>query len=346
MTMPRVLVNGVGTIGKRVAEALDKQQDIELAGVADVAPSPDLRTVMGDGGPLEDVELYASTPDGRKELADAGMAVDGVLEDELDDIDLVVDCTPAGIDAKNKEQLYEPNGVKAIFQGGADASVADVSFNAMANYEDAVGADHVRVVSCNTTSLCRTLDAVDVNFGVDEAVANLVRRGGDPKQDTRGPINSIIPVAEVPSHHGPDVQEVLPSMDITTLAVKVPTTLAHVHMVNVELKSEVTEHEVTELFEKDPRIRLVSADNGFSSTAKLHEQMRDLERPRNDMWEAAVWEETIDVDEDDDRTLSWIHAVHQESIVVPDNIDAVRAMLGLEDRRTSMEMTNRSLGLE
>jgi len=55
MTMPRVLVNGVGTIGKRVAEALDKQQDIELAGVADVAPSPDLRTVMGDGGPLEDV---------------------------------------------------------------------------------------------------------------------------------------------------------------------------------------------------------------------------------------------------------------------------------------------------
>lgn len=328
-----------------MAEALDKQEDIELVGVADVAPSPDLRTVMGSGGPLADADLYASTPDGRAELEDAGLAVEGVLEDELEDIDLVVDCTPAGVDVKNREKLYEPNDVKAIFQGGAEASVADVSFNAMANYEDAVGKDYVRVVSCNTTSLCRTLDTVDVNFGVDEAVANLVRRGGDPKQDSRGPINSIIPVPEVPSHHGPDVQEVIPSMDIKTLAVKVPTTLAHVHMVNVDLKSEATEHEVKELFRESPRIRLVSADDGFSSTGKLHEQMRDLERPRNDMWEAAVWEETIDVDEETDRTLSWIHAVHQESIVVPDNVDAVRAMLDMEDRETSMQMTNRSLGL-
>lgn len=345
MTMPRVLVNGVGTIGKRVAEALDKQEDIELAGVADVSPSPDLRTVMGEGGPLQDADLYASVPDARSDLEDAGLAVEGVLEDELDDIDLVIDCTPSGVDRKNKEELYEPNDVKAIFQGGADADVAEESFNAMANYNDARGKDYVRVVSCNTTSLCRTMDIIDVNFGVDAAVANLVRRGGDPKQDKRGPINAIVPVEHVPSHHGPDVQEVLPGLDIKTLAVKVPTTLAHVHMVTADLKSEVTREEVLQTFRENPRIRLFSAGDGYSSTGSLHEKMRDLERPRNDMWEVGVWEETVSVSEDDTE-LSWIHAVHQESIVVPDNVDAVRAMLDLEDRQTSIRMTNESLGLE
>lgn len=338
--MVKIAVNGLGTIGKRVAAAVRKQEDMDLVAVADVAATGELRTVMSEDGPLHGVDLYGSTADGVEELRDAGLDVAGELEDVIDEIDLVVDATPKGIDMQNKENLYEPNDVKAIFQGGADGSIADVKFNANANYDEAEGEQFVKLVSCNTTSLCRSLHAMDDNFGVDEVIANLVRRGGDPKQDSRGPINSIIPVQDVPSHHGPDVQEVMPYIDITTLAVKVPTTLSHVHMVNAEMQSEPTREEVLEAFREEPRVNLVSAGDGYGSTAKIVEKMRDMERPRSDMEEVAIWEETVTVD---DKTVYWIHMTHQESIVVPDNIDAIRAMLGLEDRKTSMRKTDRTM---
>ncbi len=335
--MVKVVVNGVGTIGKRVAEAVKKQDDMELYGLSDVSASGGLRTVLSEDGALHKTSLYGSSEDGVENLREDGMHVEGVLEDVLGEVDVVVDCTPPGIDEKNKENLYEPNDVKAIFQGGAPKDIAPVAFNADANYEEAEGEDFVKVVSCNTTSLSRTMSAVDENFGVEHAVASLVRRGGDIPQDGRGPINSTVPVTEVPSHHGPDVQAVMPDLDIKTLAVKVPVTYGHVHMVNVELEQEANEEEVLEAFEEQPRVSLVSAGDGYDSTGKIHERMRDLHSERSDMHEAAVWEETVTVE---NGTLYWIHMVHQEAIVVPDNVDAIRAMFELEDKDTSIKKTN------
>ena len=341
--MVKVVVNGVGTIGKRVAEAVKKQEDMDLYGIADVTPSGQLRDELSEEGDLHGTDLYASNEDGLENLSEEGMHVEGLLEDEVDAIDVVVDCTPPGIDQANKENLYEPNDIKAVFEGGADSEIASVSFNADANYNEARGEDFVRVVSCNTTSLSRTMDAVDSEFGVDSATANLVRRGGDIPQDSRGPINSTIPVTEVPSHHGPDVKTVMPDLDIKTLAVKVPTTYGHVHMVTVELGEDASEEEVKQAFRDQPRVNLVSAGEGYDSTAKIHEKMRDLGRKRSDMQEAAVWDETVTVE---DGTLHWIHMVHQEAIVVPENIDAIRAMFELEDQETSIQKTNDSMGIE
>ncbi len=343
--MVNVAVNGVGTIGKRVAEAVRKQDDMELYCIADVAPSGQLRTVLSEEGPLHGTPLYGSNAEGVENLGDGGMHVEGNLEDALanDEIDVVVDCTPPGIDQKNKENLYAPNGVKAIFQGGAPGEIAEVKFNADANYEEASGEDFVKVVSCNTTSLSRTMNAVDEAFGVDQAIANLVRRGGDIPQDSRGPINSTIPVTDVPSHHGPDVQAVMPHLDIKTLAVKVPVTYGHVHMVNVDLEQDASEEEVLRAFEEQPRVELVEAGQGYDSTSKLHERMRDLERSRSDMPEAAVWKETVTVES---GTLYWIHMVHQESIVVPDNVDAIRSMFELAGKEESIQKTNDALGIE
>ncbi|MFB6144010.1 MAG: type II glyceraldehyde-3-phosphate dehydrogenase [Candidatus Nanohaloarchaea archaeon] len=338
--MVKVAVNGVGTIGKRVAEAVRAQDDMELYCISEVSPSGELRAVLSEDGDLHGTPLYGSTEEGVENLEEAGMHVEGVFKDVLDEIDIVVDATPPGIDEKNKENLYEPHDVKAIFQGGAADDIAPVAFNADANYEEARGEDFVKVVSCNTTSLSRTMNAVDGYFGVESAVANLVRRGGDIPQDSRGPINSTIPVTDVPSHHGPDVQAVMPELDIKTLAVKVPVTYGHVHMVNAELKREATAEDVKVAFKEQPRVELVSAGEGYDSTAKLHEKMRDLKKPRSDMHDAAVWEETVTVD---DGTLYWIHAVHQEAIVVPDNVDAIRAMLDMAEKGESIRKTDEAL---
>ena len=341
--MVNVVVNGVGTIGKRVAEAVKKQDDMTLYGIADVAPAGQLRTILSPGGALHGTALYGSNQDGVDNLTEGGMHVEGLLEDVLHDVDVVVDCTPPGIDLKNKENLYAPNDTKAVFQGGAPDEIARVKFNADANYDEAKGEDFVKVVSCNTTSLSRTMSAVDEAFGIEHAVASLVRRGGDIPQDSRGPINSTVPVTDVPSHHGPDVQAVMPDLDIKTLAVKVPVTFGHVHMVNATLSDEVSSEDVKEAFRNQPRVNLVKAGDGYDSTAKLHEKMRDLHRERSDMPEVAVWEETVTVEGD---KLYWIHMVHQEAIVVPDNVDAIRSMFEMEDKETSIQKTNEAMGIE
>jgi len=341
--MPDIVVNGTGTIGKRVAEAVKMQEDMNLRAISDVSPDGELRAVLSEDGALHGTPLYASTDEGYEKL-DGEMHVEGTLEDLLheEDIDLVVDCTPPGADEANKENIYEPTNTKAIFQGGADPSIAPVAFNADANYEEARGEQYVKVVSCNTTSLSRTMSAVSESFGIEHAVASLVRRGGDIPQDGRGPINSTIPVTEVPSHHGPDVQEVMPDLDIKTLAVKVPTTFGHVHMVNVDMEGDASEEEVLDAFEEQPRVKLVNAEDGYDSTAKLHEKMRDLGRKRSDMQETGVWKETVTVD---DGKLYWLHMVHQEAIVVPDNVDAIRSMLKMQSKSASISKTNRSMNI-
>ena len=150
----RVAVNGYGVIGKRIADAVRQQPDMELVGVADVVADYRLQTAA-----LQDVPIYASTPEGAKAMRAAGIPMAGELAALLERVDVVADCTPKGVGASNLE-LYRRAGVKAALQGGEKHDVTGHSFVAQANYASAVGRDFTRVVSCNTTSTVRTLGAL------------------------------------------------------------------------------------------------------------------------------------------------------------------------------------------
>jgi glyceraldehyde-3-phosphate dehydrogenase (NAD(P)) len=341
----KVLVNGIGTIGKRVAHAVKLQDDMKLVGIADVAPTSWLRTVLEPKGPLYKTDLYASNQEGMKALTEGGMYVKGLLEDFLasGEVDVVCDCTPAKIGEKNKP-MYQKYGVKMVFQGGERAEVADVSFVAIANYEKAFEKSSVRVVSCNTTSLARTIFTIDQKFGVEEVFAALVRRATDPWDEKSGPINAVVPETHVPSHQGPDLQTVLPNINIKTMAVKVPSTLAHLHMITGKLKRQVSTEEFKKAFAEGSRMILLKASHGYSATSEVIERFRDLCRSRYDMYEVAIWDESVTVEE---KRFYWMHAVHSEAIVIPETIDAIRAITGIEkDKFKSIEKTNKSLGIE
>jgi glyceraldehyde-3-phosphate dehydrogenase (NAD(P)) len=255
--------------------------------------------------------------------------------------DLVVDCTPGGIGEENKA-LYQKAGVKAIWQGGEEHELAGYSFNAISNYEGALGLDFVRVVSCNTTGLCRVIYPIDKAFGVNKVRVTLARRAADPNDVKKGPINAIVPdPIKLPSHHGPDVKTVIPHINITSAAMKIPTTLMHLHTVNMELKNNCTAEDVRNVLGSQSRIRFVG--QGISSTAEIMEVARDIKRPRNDMWENCVWSDSITMHEGE---LYFFQAIHQESITIPENIDAIRAMMELEsDGAKSILKTNKALGL-
>ncbi|WP_153952480.1 type II glyceraldehyde-3-phosphate dehydrogenase [Halosegnis longus] len=335
--MIQVGVNGYGTIGKRVADAVVAQPDMELVGVAKTRPNHEAETAVANG-----YDLYAAIPERRELFAEAGIEVAGPVEDLVADADVVVDATPSGIGAENKS-LYEEHDTPALYQGGEDADLVDGSFNARSNFEAVEGADHVRVVSCNTTGLSRLLAPLQEAYGVEKARVTLVRRGGDPAQTGRGPINDTLPdPVTLPSHHGPDVNTIFPELNIDTLGMKVPATLMHTHSVNVQLETVPTADEVRELLADESRLFLIPPEHDIDGAGKLKEFAMDRDRPRGDIWENAVWERSISVEDDD---LYLFQAIHQESDVVPENVDAVRAVLGETDAETSIQRTNDAMGL-
>jgi glyceraldehyde-3-phosphate dehydrogenase (NAD(P)+) (phosphorylating) len=332
--MKAVGINGYGTIGKRVADAVSAQEDMKVVGVTKTKPDFEAKLAIEKG-----YDLYIAIPERENLFIEAGFDISGTSDEMFDVADIVVDCTPEGMGAENKANIYKKLGLKAIFQGGEKHDKIGLSFNSFSNYKDAIGADYARVVSCNTTGLCRTLKPIDDFCGIKKVRAVLVRRGADPPQIKKGPINAIVPnPPTVPSHHGPDVQTVMYGLNITTMALLVPTTLMHQHNLMVELESPVVLDDLIETLDKTPRVILVEANKGLGSTAEVMEFARDLNRPRNDLYEIAVWKESLNIVENE---LYYMQAIHQESDVIPENIDAIRAMLEMEeDPAKSIEKTN------
>ena len=259
--MIKVAVNGYGTIGKRVADAVSAQPDMEIIGVSKTKPGAEAFVAKERGYPL-----YIADITKKEAFEKAGIPVAGSVEEMIQKADIVVDATPGGVGVGNKA-LYEKYGKKAIWQGGEDHEVAGFSFNASCNYKDAIGRQYARVVSCNTTGLCRIINLIDSAFGVKKVRATMVRRGGDPGDIKRGPIDAIVlnPVT-IPSHHGPDVQSVLPHINIVTSAMIVPTTLMHMHFLNMELKNPATKEQVIELIKAHSRLGLIEKSTGITST--------------------------------------------------------------------------------
>ncbi len=334
----RVGINGYGTIGKRVADAVRAQPDMAVVGVAKTRPNFEAQGAVERG-----YDLYAAVEDRRHLFAEAGIDLAGDVADLVAASDVVVDACPSGVGAENAD-LYREHDTPAVLQGGEDADAVDASFNARANFGAVADADLVRVVSCNTTGLSRLLAPLREEYGVEKARVTLVRRGGDPAQTGRGPINDILPdPVELPSHHGPDVNTIFPDLAIDTLGLKVPATLMHTHSVNVTLASRPAAAEVRDLLERERRTFVIPEWLGLDGAGAIRELAQDAGRPRGDVWENCVWGDSITVEDDD---LYLFQAIHQESDVVPENVDAVRAMAGTANRQESMQTTDGALGLD
>ncbi len=336
----KVAVSGYGTIGKRVAYAISKQDDMKLVGVVKHSPDFEARLAVEKG-----IDVYVTESERLAKFEKAGIKAKGVKEDLFSKADLVVDATPEGVGEENKKNIYVPKKIKAIFEGGEEPEIADASFVAQANYSEALGKNYIRCVSCNTTGIVRVLNALDKGFKVKKARVFLARRATDPGEIKKGPINAIVPdPVSVPSHHGPDVQTVLHNLDITTLAIKVPTTLMHLHAITVEVSKNVQAKDVIDLLEKTPRMLLVNSADGFNSTAAITEYARELGRYRNDIYENVIWEDSISAQKNE---IYLYQAIHQEADVVPENVDAIRAMFQLEkDPLKSIRKTDKSLGIK
>ena len=339
----RVAINGFGTIGKRVADAIDAQNDMDLVGVTKTRPSFGCDLAVSKGFPLfctyDEQEKIAA-------FAESGYDCKGGLSDLLSICDVIIDCSPGKVGAENLEK-YQKAGVKSIFQGGEKHSLTGKSYTSSANHSENIGADCTRVVSCNTTGLSRTLVPLYErvkNIGDLSVNSVMIRRAADPGDSSKGPINAIKPVLKVPSHHGPDLMTVKSSIKITSLAVAVPTTIMHLHAITVDLPSGhgLTTGDVIKLWQETPRVILMNGNKTrITSTAEVMELARDIGRKWGDLHEIFVWEDGVSLIDD---TLYYFQAIHQESDVIPENVDAIRALMGTEkDWRESVAKTDTAI---
>ena len=324
---------GFGTIGKRVADAVSLQEDMELVGVIVRSFNWRIQSAADKG-----YDIY--TVDDGKALTENSIKLTGTVDELLKKVDIMIDCAPKPYGKENRDKYYKPNKVKAIYQGGEKPDVGEISFVAQCNYDECLNKDHIRVVSCNTTGLSRTLHEINKKYGIKEVFATMIRRGADPWDIRHGPINAVIPVLELPSHHGPDVQTVLHDVQIFTTALSVSSTLMHVHTITCECEKTPNVNEVVKLFNNTPRVRVVENKSMVRSTAEIMELAKDLGNARGDMQEICVWKEAIGVQ---GNKLLYLQAVHQESDVICENIDAIRCAMGFKDCNKSMEITNKSL---
>ncbi|MBZ0291511.1 MAG: type II glyceraldehyde-3-phosphate dehydrogenase [Anaerolineae bacterium] len=334
----RVAVNGYGIIGKRIADAVAVQDDMELVGVADVVTDWRIKVALEKGLPV-----FASTSEAAVQMRAAGIPLTGTFNELLNQVDVIADATPKKVAAANLEK-YRAAGVKSVFQGGEKHSLTGHSFVAQANYATALGRDTTRVVSCNTTSIVRTLGALRQAGLLKKARGVLVRRATDPwESDHSGVMNTVVPETTIPSHQGPDAQTVIPDLDVVTIAVVAAHTTSHLHAWSVELTRAATKDEVLATFRAVPRIAFLQAGDGIVALNSTLELMADLGRPRGDMWEVGLWEDSLTVKGNE---VFYNYQVYNQAIVVPETIDAIRALNGIEqDGMKSIARTDQAMGL-
>lgn len=335
----KVGVAGYGVIGLRLATGVDLQEDMELVGVADVAPTLSVRGLVESGMPYD---FYNALPANADKLREAGVPISGTMEDLVEQCDIMLDATSAGIGAKNKE-LYQRMNKKAIFQGGEQNNIADVFFHGYANYEKGLGKQFLKLTSCNTTGMIRAVDMLDRAVGVEKAAVTIIRRVADPGDYQRGLTNAL-QMEPAPTHQALDLMNIMPHVDATGILVHTPVTHGHVITVLATTTKTIDKQSLLDLAAQHPRIRTVKIADGFLGNASLFRYARDMGKFRGDNYEITMWDESIVMSGDQ---IMFAINVPQESVVIPENMDGIRAAMEMQaTREEGTAMTNKYLGMK
>ena len=338
MSKVKVGVAGFGVIGQRLADGVSRQEDMELVGVADVAATLPVRALAERGMPYR---VFAAVPGSEETLEAAGIPVSGSFDDLLGEVDIMLDSAPGGVGAKNKEK-YQAAGVKAVFQGGEAGEVADVFFHGYANYDAGIGRDYLKLTSCNTTGLIRTIDCLDRAVGIEKVAITIIRRVADPGDTHRGLVDTL-QIEAIPNHQAVDLMNIMPHIDATGILVHTPVTHGHIITIVATPSRKTTPGEAIDAFKAHPRIRVVRIADGFDTNTSLFNYARYLGHPRGDMYEVGLFEETVGMSGDD---LMFAINIPQESVVIPETIDGIRAALTMQtDRLEAVALTNNYLGM-
>lgn len=332
----RVAVVGLGTIGKRVVDAISLQPDMELAGILVRKPTPNVLYAQQYQAPL-----YCQEPAATADLQQHGFPVRGDLDALIAAADIVIDCAARG-QAASRAPIYRAAAKPFVVQGGEKHDITGFTYSSFVNFSGLPARPGARIGSCNTTGMTRVLSSLDRFFGVEAVQAVIIRCAADPDKENKGIANGAV-VTPGLSHHGRDVALLLPHIPIRSQALTVPMNHGHVITLAIRLKKPVEHDKVCQLLSALPRIRLADEADGLS-TPELAEAAARCGHRRGDRHAVTIWRSSIVVE---GRSLFLHMAIHMESIVVPETVDCIRGLLGLSGRAgQAMWLTDQALGIQ
>jgi glyceraldehyde-3-phosphate dehydrogenase (NAD(P)) len=184
---------------------------------------------------------------------------------------------------------------------------------------------------------------LDRAVGVDKVAITIIRRVADPGDYHRGLTNAL-QVDKAPSHQAEDLMTIMPHIPCTGILVHTPVTHGHIITVVATPKQKIDKRQLWDMANDHPRIMPVRLADGFMGNASMFRWARDIGNNRGDMYEIALWEESI-VNSGDD--IMFAINIPQESVVIPENIDAIRAAMEMQTTRESgTAETNKYLGMK
>src|SRR4030095_8574113 len=94
---------------------------------------------------------------------------------------------------------------------------------------------------------------------------------------------------------------------------------------SVQMTRPASKEEVLDAFRTSSRIALVNTGDGLVALNTVKELMAERGRPHDNLYEVALWSDMLRVRGDE---LFYAYMVDNQAIVIPETIDAVRALAG------------------
>jgi len=336
--MKKVFVNGYGTIGSRIAKFIKDDSDIVVIGIGKHSPDEKVQHAINDG-----FSVYVPE-DKNDNFKDYNIS--GSIESILDNCDLVIDASPGGKGFLNKKNIYEPRGIKAIFQGGEtifnNNTVADVLFNSRVNYAEAFDKKYVMQGSCNVTGMGKILNPLREKYAdkLTRIDVTLVRRWADLEQ-TDKQIDDTIEMTENP-HHGTDVKAFFgKDIPIFVRAIKVPTRQMHLHIMDIRFNENApTSDEIHELFKNEYGIAILWRAKGTKDVRDFAESTKFNFKDTNMLHIHANMTTSIG------DTIQLMYSDDQTGLVIPENYMLLQAMLFQRDYKDALKRTEKLFNMD
>jgi len=336
--MKKVFVNGYGSIGNRIAKFIKDDPDISVVGIGKHSSNENIQYVINDGF---SVYVPENKIDNFKNYD-----ISGSIESALDDCDLVIDASPGGNGYSNKKNIYEPKGIKAIFQGGEtifnDKAVSDLLFNSSVNYDAAFDKNYVMQGSCNVTGMGRILNPLRKKYSdkLSRFDVTLVRRWADLEQTDKQIIDTI-EMTEQP-HHGTDVKSYFGNdAPLFVRAIKVPTRQMHLHIMDIRFNRDApAPDEIHQLFENEYGVAILWTAKGTKDVRDFAESTKFNFKDTNMLHIHANMTTSIG------DTIQLMYSDDQTGIVIPENYMLLQAMLFQRDYNDALMRTEKLFNMD
>ena len=286
--------------------------------------------------------MFAAAPGAADRLTAGGIPVSGSFADLLARVDIMLDSAPGGVGAKNKEH-YVAAGLEGRLPGRGEVRGRRRLLPRLRQLRQGrrQGLPEADLLQHHRPHPGGGLPSTGPS-GSTKVAITIIRRVADPGDTHRGLVDTL-QIDPIPNHQAKDLMHIMPHVDATGILVHTPVTHGHIITLVASLKRKPTK-------EKRSRSSGLTRASAWSAwptasppTPRSSATPATWATPAATCTRPACGRKPSGFSGDD---LMFAINIPQESVVIPETIDAIRAAIPMQtDRAEAVALTNRYLGM-